>query len=490
MGRRRGRRTSSTSEDEVVESKGPSRSGPQGGGGRRNTAGEFASLAKRPLFPVSVGTRKDPVVRELKTVSGGSLSTFYSRDPIRTQKAEAIILPYVNSNMMTSASSVAFQSNGATVIDPSADAAGREVTNIFQQLVDLINFSGKFTPNELLQVAADWGGYLQFYTMSFSALWAYWSVLSGLGINASFRSFGTGCAAQGLLDRVAVAWDRLQLIPIPPMFPKMLSEIFGVYYGNEEDWGFVTYMDPNSSLTVVTDWTSTGSGAGTITSLINAIDGPTGFLTSLENSTNEANQIQEIISRVYGPPEPLPKPMVWEDPLLFDQHYCRLVKYLVTNMFAQPQITALGAGGTVPLLVRKGQEGSKYASRMASFLRPAFYDASAVNGSLGTHGSDVGFCTGSAALQDYSRYYGPGPNNNTIYSDSSFAALNYGNATFVEIEWWAAFVQSTSGVLSWVTDSRAYDRWDVLYPNSAFLGSNTNKELSNLFFTGLNGRGI
>jgi hypothetical protein len=361
----------------------------EGGGypsGRESApSSSFTSLATEPFFPI--GSDVDATMQHstavLKTLSGASLSTWYSRDPFRATKTEAIILPYSKVNWGT------FQVGTPAIADTVAVQLGARVLALFQQMVDVINYNGRFTPNQLITTAADWSNYLNHFTNAFTILWALLSSVEALDINASTRAFGTGVAAAGNLDQIAMAWRRLQLVPIPPAIPVYLASIFGVLYADKEDYVQIAYCDPNAAPALVTDWTL-GTGAGSIAALIAQANVD---ITAMEGNTVEANLIQEVLSIVYGPPARFPKPCVTKNTCAFDMHFTRASVFLVATMFAQPGITSPGPGGSVPILIRKGMEADPVADLLATYLRPQFFDATGPAGSDGATDSIVGICT-------------------------------------------------------------------------------------------------
>jgi len=410
------------------------------------------------------------------TSAGIQYASWYARDPFRLGKIEAVVLPYSKVNWDT------FQTPAPNVVDQVAPVLGARVKAMFEQLVNVININGRFTPNQLLTAIGDFTAYLDFYTNAFSEIWAALCVIKAMDLNSSFRAMGAGVAGGGNLDRIATAWRRLQLVPVPPEFPKLLSKIMGVIYSEPEDFAYITYSDPNATAALVTDWTL-ATGAGSVAALLTTAEGQ---LATLETSGAEVSIIQELMSVVYGDPAPLPEPFVNSNQVAFDMHFTRESVFLVATFFAQPSLQpAGGAGGTIPVLIRKGYEKDEMTDLMFTFLRPQIYDASGLTGTLGATHSSVGLLTQADNQAGYSRVYGPLPGNNTIFQDTSFAALNFGNNTFVEIEFWAEFVQSTSGTLNWQTDSRSYDPWTSFYPNPAALGSNTEAWINRLFFTGM-----
>lgn len=436
----------------------------------------YAKVAQSKTFPVGTVSWSEASTKTMNLGNGASLSTYYTRDPFMGQRTEVIVRP------MPTIAWGSFQCATPAVVDTQAANAAARVSALPNQLFDVININGRFTPNQSLATAADWITYLNSYCQTFSILWTYLSAWKALGINASTRSFGTGMAANGLLDRVAFAWDRLQLIPIPPAIPKLMSEITGVFYSDAEDTVLFGYSDPNATSAVVTDWTSTATTAGTISSLITTVEAN---LLGMEQSGAESGIINELMAVVYGSPEVLPSPDVWNDQILFDQWFTMASQFLVTaNTFVQPRRISSDPGGVFPILIRKGQESSPHANRMFTFLRPQIYDAGPADAGAATT-SVVGLLSSPNNSSSFSRYYGPGTANNTILGETTFAALNFGNNTFYEVEWWAAFVESTSGTVSWRADSRAYDRWERYYPNPGLLGGNTVKYLDNLFFSGM-----
>lgn len=446
---------------------------------QRNTSRQssaFSKVATRKIYPVERPDWSEASLKKMLLSSGTELSTYYTRDPFMGQRAEAVIRP------MPQIAWGSFQVPTPGVVDTQAANAAARVLALPNQMFEVININGRFTPNQTLVTATDWSTYLNSYSQTFSILWTYLCAWKAMGINASTRSFATGMAANGLVERVAFAWDRLQLLPIPPALPKFLSELFGVFYSDAEDTVIYGYSDPNATNAVVTDWTATGTGAGTLSSLLTSCEVN---LAGLEATGAEVSIINELLAVIYGAPEPLPEPKVWNDQILFDQWFCMASQYLVTaNMFVQPRRISSDPGGVFPILIRKGQENSPYADRMFTFLRPQIYDAGPADAGEATT-STVGLITTTNNIASFSRYYGPGTSNNAILAETAFTALNFGNNTFYEIEWWAGFTQSTSGIASWRSDSRMYDRWERYYPNPAILGGNTIKYVDKMFFDGM-----
>jgi len=436
----------------------------------------YSRLANSPMFPV--GSVKAAIqahsVSKVLTSSGLEFATWYSRDPFRTEKTEAIVFPYEQVSWRT------FQTLTPGTTDSSATIVGNRVLALFQQIVDVINFNGRFTPNQLLTTSSDWTGYLNNYTLVFSILWSALCVIEALDVNQSFRAFATGMAGSGNLDRIMMAWRRLQLVPIPPGFVEYLAKVTGVKFSDMEDFGIVMYNDPNAALANITDWTS----AAAVSTLIGTAETQ---LAVLEGNTLENNLIQEVLSIVYGPPAPLPAPIVDHNQLAFDLVFTSCATYLVTALtYSEPQLSVIGPGGTLPVLIRKGLDGDPMADIAFSLLRPSLYDASAIVGSMGASHSNTGLFNHAAGSQNFSRYYGAdATSNNTILSESTFLALNYGNGTFFEVQWWADFVSSTSGTQFWGKDSRAYDKWNSYYPNAGAIASNSIALLDKIFFKGM-----
>lgn len=450
-----------------------SRRGRRGGQGQ-SVNQHTSSLLAHPLYPFSVTPVKRRNFPEIKIANGSILSSQYTRDPFRTEKVEVVTFPY------NQISWGGFQVSSPGTVDAIASNMGTYVQNFFQRLVEVISFNGRFVPNQILTSAGDFVTYLNAYTQAFGALWALLSTYAAADLNTSTRLLAKGIASNGNMDTILMMWRRLQAIPIPPGIPELLSTITGAYYADAEDALIVAYPTVNESQAATYDW-SAPTGANSINSLLTDI---AGNLAGLEAAGSEANILTEVFGVVYGVPAPLPKPYVHSSPVEYDLHFTRAAVFdVAANQYVQPSINGTGAGGTVPVLIRRGHENDAAVKYMFSFLRPQIYDA-ATNGAHATS-SQVGLLLNNDnAHAGYCRYYGPGSSNNTTLTDGSFSALNFGNNSFYEVEWWAAFVASTSGTVSWTGDSRSYDRWTIYYPNVALLNSATETLINEIFYKG------
>jgi len=451
--------------------RGRSNHGTPRSGGESKMSAQYSGYANRPLWPMD-GKIKQQSVDLHHLESGAVLTTPYGRDPYRVNKVEALILEYPQVNWGTF-------TNNTGAGDPSAAQCGARLTAIYAEITDVINFNGRFIPQQVLTSAGDFAKYLNNYTECFSICFSILSVMKCLDLNTSFRAFGPGLSGQGNLDRVALAWRRLQKVPIPPKVVEHISQLVGVFYSDVEDFAFVTHVNNAATITNVTDFTS-ASAVGTLITRAETL------LVSLETTTLEAAQIGQTFGVVYGTPAPLPEPEPHTQADQFDLHFTRGINYLSGTNTACPIITGPGnVGGVFPVLQRKGADNDT----LFSLLRPQLYSFSGVPSSASTDLS--GLLTNVTGTADFSRYYGPNvATNNTIISDSSFAALNYGDGSFFEVQWWASLVQSAGINGIWQHDSRSYDRWDEYYPTVQNIGSNTVKKLDTMFLTDLSIRDL
>lgn len=458
------------------------------GGGRRSRLGGrerngstadavFSKMASSPLYPLG---GKSPLVYANKMVttkvsSGLEFGSYYTRDPFRSKKTEAIILEYAQVTW------AAFQVTNPGTADTTANNLGTRVLAMFNNLTDVINFNGRFVPVNALTSANDFAVYINSYSVAFSILWTYLSAFEALEVNTSSKSFGGGIGKAGNISRAAELWRRLQLVPIPPGLPKFLAQITGVFYSEIEDMLIYAYINTAASPTVVTDWTL-ATGALSVDVLLSLAETD---IAGLESSTSEANLVAETFAIAYGVPRPLPTPMIHSNPSSFDLHFTRASVFIDDeDLYAQPSANGGGAGATIPILVRKGHEKDPINNIAFSLLRPQLYDA-ATDGANATS-SPVGLLiNNSNSGGNFGRYYGPAAANNSIIQDNTFAALNYGDGSFLEVEFWASFVQSTSGIVNWRNDARSYDRWTSFYPNVAALGDQSLVLLNQIFFDGL-----
>lgn len=446
--------------------------------GVSSSSKEFSRLATKPLYPVG-GTPPSTYAKRVHGIqlegSGLGFSTYYSRDPFRTNKIEADIFEY------SAVSWGAFQVGTPGTVDTTAHNLGTRVSQIFQTIVDVINYNGRFTPNQLLTSDADWITYINSYCVAFSILWTYFSAFEALDINQSTKSFGKGIGSAGNIGHATELWRRLQMIPIPPGLPEFMSKITGVMYSDVEDYLLFAYINTAASITAVTDWTL-ATGALSVDVLLTLAETD---IAGMESNTAEANIIQEVLSIVYGVPAPLPTPHIINSSVAYDLHFTHASIFHVANQFVIPSGNNGQAAATVPILWRKGMESDPYKEIAFSLLRPQLYDAATLGGHATS--SQVGLLIMAANNNsNFSRYYGPNAaNNNQILLDNSFAALDFGTPNFFEEEWWSAFLNSTAGIINWFADSRSYDRWDTYYPNVAALADQSLILINKIFFDGM-----
>lgn len=455
---------------------------PSSGGMSRPSSG-FHKLATQPLFPVTANPypnlRRD--VKKVKLADSGlEFTTYYTSDPFMTNKTEVVVLEYATINWGT------FQIGTPLVVDTNAQNLGTRVTAQWQTICDVINWNGRFSPNQLLTVATHFPTYLNSYHAVFSILWTFLSLYEALDINTSTRLFGKGIGQAGNIAHAAELWRRLQLIPIPPGFVEHLSMITGVYYSDIEDMVILGYVNSAAVKAGNTDW-QLATGALSVDVLLTFCETN---MAGLEGGTNEAPIINEVLSIVYGVPSPLPKPYVHTDPVAFDVHFTCASTFHVATQFTAPSTNSQQGAGTVPVLIRTGWETSPYCNIMFSLLRPQIYDA----GNLGSNAtsSQVGLMIipSTNALEDFSRYYGPtagGTNHTLELADSAFTAPQLGGAgvNFFEVRWWELFTQTTSGIAAWFTDSRSFDRWSTFYPNVAAMYAQSTILVENMFYKGM-----
>lgn len=440
------------------------------------------SILKRssltPSYPVGGGRAFLDMYNphEVKLASGGTSVTSYGRDPFKTRQLEAVILEYPLTGLT-------FFSNNAATTDPAAVQAGTRLTSMFNLLLDDINYNGRFVPNAVgLTAAVDFNAYFTEYDIAFGILWTFLSMVQGLDLNPSTRSFGPGLAGAGNMDRALTAWDRLQKIPIAPLFVDWIKRFHGVIYDDILDFVILTYTNTTATPAVVTDWTSSAA-VGTLLGIAEA------NLTLLEGNTTEASIIAQVLAVVYGDPRPLPTPAVIYDECSFDAHFAHGVQFLsAAVIYSCPLVTStVGGSGVVPILVPKKACDVDTLKYYMSILRPCLYDFETA-----LPGGANNFMTGAwlykSGTQDFSRVYTNDANNNTIIGDTVITGVNYGNGTFYEIEWWASLVGSAGAAGLWQNDSRLYDRWFVHYLNVGQMTSNSNKLLDQMFLSELTTR--
>lgn len=447
-------------------------------GGMSRPSANFFTEASKPIYPTPISAPMFLMNRQQTvklTTSGVALGSYYTRDPFRANKDEAIVFEYPQIAWGS------FQVATPLTTEPVALQLGLRVVNFFAQFVDVLNFNGRFTPNELLTATTDFTVYLSNFTEAFSILWTYYGVYAALDINTSTKSFGRGIGGANV-PRAAELWRRLQLLPIPPGFVDCLSKITGVFYSDIEDFVILGYVSRGASTVAVTDWTL-NTGALSVDALLNVAETD---IAAMEGTANEANIITALLAMVFGTPAPLPNAYVNGNQLAFDLHFTRSPIFRVAaTQFVQPGTNGGGSGGTVPIMIRRGMESDLYIEYAFSLLRPNLYSPDTDGGHATS--SQVGLLIAAPNnTQDFSRYYGPNAGaNNTILTDASFAALNFGNGTFFEVLRWAAFIQSTAGLVNWSQDSRAYAHWTLYYPNVALLGDQTLIMLEKIFFSGM-----
>lgn len=430
----------------------------------------LAARARKPWYPVARSVITDPE-RVIALPTGQTVSTPYGRDPFRTEMLEVVVWEMTTWNFTTFV-------NDPLDVDPVAAYVAARMLQMYTQIVDVINYNGRFVPNPILVTASDFTGYLNSYATVFGQLYTILSVIQNLDVNASMRSFSGGVSGAGNLDRAITAWERLQNVPIPPKFvTDILQPIVGVFFCEPDQHVYLGYVNPASSVANVTDWTSSAA----VSLLIGQCET---LLGTLESTGAENPLIGSVLGQVYGVPANLPEPVLHTDPILWDLWYTQIAQFLVTAVeFATPTLTALNPGGIIPILIRNDV---KDVNPLAfSLLRPAPYSYSTSTGQGGT-AKVTGIMTQLSTTAGYSRIYTTGAGNNTIVTNNTFGAINFGNGTQWEVQWWSPFEQSTSGVVGWQLDTRSYDRWDVFYADAALLGAQTIKLLDVAFMTGIN----
>lgn len=432
----------------------------------------YSAYANKPYFPVETnGMQGEMPVRVVELPSGARLSTPYGRDLLRTAEVEAVVWELSNASWNN------FTNNPAST-DPLVTTLTTRMLGYFNELVAMINFNGRFIPTEVLATPGDFSSYLTQYHIVFNIVWTFLSVVQNLDTNASTRQFGAGVAGSGNLERALMLWKRLQKVPIPPQLPILLSEITGMFYSEPADMVILGYVNTASNATTVTDWTlSTGAqSVGTLLSLAET------SMTNIESAAGEAGVIFEMMAMAYGVPQPLPVPYMHTDLASWDLWFTQAAVFLVAAaIYAEPgPAGSVSASGILPILLRTDEDPHRLAF---TALRPQLYNFGAT-GSQGATSTLTGLMSIADTIQSYSRAYGTFGAEGII-TDSLFAALNFGNASFLEVSWWAAFTQSTSGTVRWTADSRSYDRWDVFYATVEQLAMNTGKVLDEIFLNGL-----
>lgn len=436
----------------------------RGGSGAAN----YRSIVTKPYYGQNqVGMRTEPQ-RKVQLWDGSSISTPYGRDPIKVSGLEACVLEYQNFNWQS------FTNGG--VADTMAAIITAKVNAVFEQIVNTMNFNGRFTPIEVLTTASDWPAYLNNYSLAFGILWTFKSVIMAENLNAYFRQFATAIATAGLTSRIEYDWERLNLVPIPSGVPKLLSEITGVFKNADEDWGYLAYVNTAASTVTVTDWTSNAA-------LVTLLTLAETTMSSLETGTFEAATIAQIISAVYGVPKPLPQPYVHVSSTQFDLHFTQAVCVKGTtsgNYFMEPDTTGFGLISTpaylVPILQRKGEADYPL---LFSYFRPNLSFTA-----TGTAAANrTGLMTWGTSSPDFSRVYQSSGANGIFVNqqaDAGFGTYNFVTPSFVEVEWWFLLANNSHPV-NIQQDTRLYDRWDILYTSEGQLATNTMKFLDMIF---------
>lgn len=435
------------------------------------------ALMNRPTYSGSDRISVRQPQREASVPGGGTFATPYGRDPFRTHKLEAMIMPYTAVNWNS------LWNDGAST-DTIAPLVASKVASMFEILVDAINYRGKFTPNQVLTAITDWPTFLNNYHIAMSCLYAVLSVFEAVDLNPSFRAFGTAIGTSGLIERAKFDWHRLNLVPMAPGFPKLVAKLSGVFINADEDWAYVTYVNSGDNPTTVEDWTL-ATGIGIVLTAAETA------LSLLELGTTEGNIIHEILANVYGPPEVLPTPKPHLEPQLFDLHFTRVCSMKGStsgNYFSQPNFignTLGGAAQVFPILARRGMEIEPLAFTL---LKPMVYP----NNYAAATSRNSGLLSLRSSEQGFGRIYtsGVAASNNIIVTDAKTDAT-FGTEnmltdppTFFEIEWWYALAANNT-TIGFQMDVRLYDRWDVFYATNGQILSPSTSCIDTLFAEGM-----
>lgn len=432
----------------------------------------YGDIISKTFYPIELASGGRQPSSQMVLPDGSSYVTPYGRDPIRTNKIEVAVFEYFGARWDL------FQSTGGT--DPSATLVAQRVLQIFQLMVDTINYNGRFTPNQILTTAGDFATYLNNYTNALTGLNTLMSIADGIDLNQSMRIIATTLASGGLLDRLAMDWRRLQLIPVPPELPLLLLKLSGIYANDAQEVVYMSHVNAGASPTHVTDFTL-NAGVDSISALLTTIETD---LNTLEVGTSEGNIIQEVMAMVYGAPKPLPQPMVHREPGLYDLNFTRGVAYedltAVTFMFMPNLSSAVATTGIMPVLQRRGLTPEPL---LATLFRPNAYCTQDTGFNAAFH--STGLFTPNAGAPTFARVYGPASVNNTILTDAqttaNFGTLNFQGNLFYELEWWSPLAGSTKASTRYDFDNRNYDRWDEFYVQTISMASSTIQLLDEIF---------
>lgn len=435
-----------------------------GGAGKGN---DFRSTAGHRPFMSNFQIVEQPQ-GHTKMWDGGEYATMYGSNTIRGAAQTLVTeIQYPEVHWDT------FQATGSTVTDVPASTTGTVVSRYFQEIVNVINFNGRFTPNQVLTATGHWATWLNDYTEVLSIVRGCEAIMASAGLNGWFKVFGSAFNAQGNFDRVMYLRERLEKIPFPPKLRAYLDRMFGVFGIVDDDMWIVAMINDAATTTAVTTLTSATEVATLLTraeTILPDIEG---------TGTIEANIINQVLAMVYGPPAPFPAKTFDTDPTWYDMHYMQAGQIRDTQAaltYINPQSTgAAGVPGIVPIPVRYGCD----APHLLSILRPSVYQAGAQTGVA--NASPVGLVTFPSNHGTFARVYKADIATTAIVTNEVVTA---GLTPFSPVVdgygfWWTELsVLGATGL--WQNDTRRYDRWDEYYVGTDRMASATRKYLDQL----------